>query len=121
MCIARADGLAVNGRVKGDVPGVQVFLYGKPATKAKPRNCELITSMTKLPSSKPPQGQRPLCVGKTTEKGEFSFFGLPCGEKYTVLPYFEGEHTSFNVEPTSTHFKVGDENVVLGEHDYERM
>lgn len=107
------DGLAVSGRVKGDVPGVQVFLYGKPNTKAKPRNCDPITSMTKLPSSKPPKGQRPLCVGKTTEKGEFSFFGLPCGEKYVVVPYFEGEHTSFNVEPTFTRFKVDDTNVEL--------
>ena len=54
-----------------------------------------------------------MCVGKTTADGTFKLFGLQCGEKYTIVPYFVGEHTSFNVKPSKSSFKVEDQNLEL--------
>eukprot|EP00943_MAST-04B_sp_MAST-4B-sp1_P004921 g4921.t1 len=111
--VLQADGFVVQGNVEGDVPGVEIFLYGKEASTTKPRNCESITSITKLPLQKVPEGLRPLCVGETAADGTFKLFGLKCGEKFTIVPYFVGDHTSFNVKPGKSSFTVENQNVEL--------
>ena len=107
------DGFMAQGKVEGEIQGVQIFLYGKAATTSKPRNCKAITSMTKLPAGEAPKGLRPLCVAETAADGTFQLFGLGCGEKYTIVPYFVGEHTSFNVKPSKALFEIEDQNVEL--------
>lgn len=95
----QVEGFVAKGEVwssskdKTGVEGVTMFLYGKGKV---PSGCSPVP-----PSASVPLGQKtePLCMASTDKNGRFSVSGLRCGKAYSLIPFFQGKQTSFNVVP----------------------
>ncbi|XP_024394078.1 uncharacterized protein [Physcomitrium patens] len=85
------------------VLGVQVYLYSDEVP-------ELFCPQG--PGSATPLSKPALCHAVSDAEGKFSFSGVSCGQ-YTLVPYYRGENTLFDVSPSSKDISVGHESVKL--------
>ena len=102
-------GFDVRGKVvAGNQPiaGVSVMLYG---TNAVPRCADNAAADTTGPA-----GTAQRCRAVTDAAGEFVFPVVP-GGSYTLVPFYRGEHTQFEVSPAQIDFKVELDSVLLSQ------
>ncbi|OXU24420.1 hypothetical protein TSAR_002763 [Trichomalopsis sarcophagae] len=99
-------GFDVSGRVtttEGEPVGrVSFLLFGNGRTK----NCA--TSSVEGFDSK----QKPLCHVTSDETGRFLFPALSAGQ-YTIIPYYAGSKTKFDVQPSEFIFAVNHDSLIL--------
>jgi len=102
-------GFDVRGKVlSGNQPiaGMDIVLFGKNSGVKCTDNSPADVSN--------PSGAAQVCRTKTDAKGEFLFPVLPSGV-YNLVPFYRGEHTSFEVSPASKTVEVGLDSVVVAE------
>ncbi|XP_048249948.1 nodal modulator 1-like [Haliotis rufescens] len=93
---------------EGDpIRGVNFVLFSDKVKKQDVSGCE----------SKPVKGftstmGTPLCHVISAANGAFSFPSLPTG-KYTIVPFYKGEHITFDVVPAKLEFVVGHQSIKL--------
>eukprot|EP01114_Cavostelium_apophysatum_P010153 TRINITY_DN2361_c0_g1_i6.p1 TRINITY_DN2361_c0_g1~~TRINITY_DN2361_c0_g1_i6.p1 ORF type:complete len:1184 (-),score=357.86 TRINITY_DN2361_c0_g1_i6:30-3581(-) len=73
------------------VLGVDVLLYSDTVKKV---NCPPVTTKGN------DENKKPLCGARSDEKGRYAFQNIPCGT-YTLVPFYRGANTTFEVIPTS--------------------
>jgi len=101
-------GYDVSGTIKSEdekISGVDFLLYSKTV---KSVDCPKVTIET------PKDLGTALCSAKSDSEGKFVFKNIPCGE-YTVVPYYRGLNTTFDVEPNSVQVSVSTGSVTLKE------
>ena len=97
-------GYQVVGRVQSEnepIKGVNFVLFSKSVNKQDIFDCE--KSVPKGFVS--PNKQEPLCYVMSKDDSTFTFPSLPVG-KYSIVPFFKGEHIRFDVVPVSMDFTV---------------
>ncbi|KAL5020566.1 hypothetical protein ScPMuIL_003458 [Solemya velum] len=95
-------GYDVTGRVFSDgdpVKGVNFILFSKIVEK------DLITGCDKSAIKGFTNPEKPLCHVTSAENGQFKFPALPTGV-YSLVPYYKGEHITFDVVPAKMEFAV---------------
>jgi hypothetical protein len=93
-------GFDVSGKVlAGDQPmaGVGIVLFGSKALK----KC----ADSSVAAVTGPAGSKQVCRTTTNSNGEFVFPVVP-GGKFTVVPFYKGEHTQFEVTPGEVEINV---------------
>ncbi|XP_072165899.1 BOS complex subunit NOMO3-like [Diadema setosum] len=96
------SGYDVRGKVMSEGETIKdvYFILFSDAVKAEDVQCEK-TGVTGYQS----QDKSPLCHVQSDANGQFVFPGLASGT-YNVVPFYKGEHTTFDVVPPSLQFTV---------------
>jgi len=100
------SGYDIRGRVLADdepVSGVAFLLYSEGNV---PIDCPEVDIT-------PPEGaKKPQCVAFSDDDGQFLFKNIPCG-KFTLVPFYKGDHTTFDVVPAGVKVVIDKGSVIL--------
>lgn len=104
-------GYDVQGRVLSEgepIKDVYFILFSPTVVQKDVSGC----NKTPLTGYQAPAGMSPLCSVQSNEQGVFLFPSLPTGQ-YSVVPFYKGEHITFDVIPTSMDFAVKHDSLQL--------
>ncbi|XP_029647558.1 nodal modulator 1 [Octopus sinensis] len=102
-------GYDVNGHVFSEgepIKGVNFLLYSDTVDP------QLVTDCEKTPVKSLKNGDNSICHMSSKEDGTFSFASLPTGQYY-LIPFYKGEHITFDVVPEKMVFQVKHNSVIL--------
>ncbi|XP_038065332.1 nodal modulator 1-like isoform X2 [Patiria miniata] len=105
------SGYDVTGHVMSEgepIKDVHFLLFSDTVSKEDVTQCDT----TPVKGYTNAQGKTPLCSVTSTEEGKISFPSLPSGQ-YTMVPFYQGQHITFDVMPTSMDFSVAHDSVTL--------
>ncbi|PIK59939.1 putative nodal modulator 1 [Apostichopus japonicus] len=95
----QVKGYDINGRVESDgepVRGVMFVLLSESVSKEDVSDCDqTVVSGFKVSTKK-----KQLCHVQSDQDGNFIFPSVPAGD-YTMIPFYQGEHITFDVLPSS--------------------
>ncbi|CAH1796880.1 unnamed protein product [Owenia fusiformis] len=104
-------GYDVSGKVFSEgepIKGVNFILFSQTVSAKSIKGCD-----TKpVAAFKAPAGKQPLCHVVSGQDGSFSFPQLPAAD-YSIMPFYKGEHITFDVIPSVLDFTVNHNTVVL--------
>nr|KAG5688657.1 hypothetical protein BaRGS_017511 [Batillaria attramentaria] len=105
-------GYDVKGQVFSEgepMKGVNFVLFSK---SGKQQSGQLQGCEKSAPKGFPSQSQQPLCYVTSQADGSFVFATVPTGQYYLV-PFYKGDHITFDVEPEKLEFEVHHDSVVF--------
>ncbi|KAK7106662.1 BOS complex subunit NOMO1-like isoform X2 [Littorina saxatilis] len=103
-------GYDVKGQVFSEgepMKGVNFVLFSANGKKPAVGGCDKA-----LPKGYPSASQQPLCHVTSQADGSFVFTTIPTGQYYLV-PFYKGEHITFDVEPEKLDFEVTHDSVAF--------
>ncbi|XP_022098471.1 nodal modulator 1-like [Acanthaster planci] len=105
------SGYDVTGHVMSEgepIKDVHFLLFSDTVSKEEISQCDT----TPVKGFTGTQAKTPLCSVTSTDEGKITFPSLPSGQ-YTMVPFYQGEHITFDVMPTSMDFSVAHDSVTL--------
>ncbi|XP_072048765.1 LOW QUALITY PROTEIN: BOS complex subunit NOMO1-like [Amphiura filiformis] len=105
------SGYDVQGQVLSEgepIKDVYFILFSQTITQKAVSGC----NTSPLNGFEPPAGKSALCSVQSNQQGIFVFPSLPTGA-YSVVPFYKGEHITFDVIPTSMNFSVKHDSLKL--------
>ncbi|XP_071806150.1 BOS complex subunit NOMO1-like [Asterias amurensis] len=105
------SGYDVTGHVMSDgepIKDVHFLLFSDAVSKTDVSQCD----PAPVKGYTHPQGKVPLCSVTSSQQGQISFKALPTG-KYTMVPFYQGEHITFDVIPSTMDFQVNHDSLTL--------
>ncbi|ESO93836.1 hypothetical protein LOTGIDRAFT_104485 [Lottia gigantea] len=107
------SGYDVTGEVLSEgehIKGVNFILFSSTVKQQDITSCE----KTAPKGYKTNQANKPLCYVTSSDNGKFVFPSLPTG-KYEIIPFYKGEHITFDVLPDKLSFEVEHQSLNLQE------
>ncbi|XP_055958789.1 BOS complex subunit NOMO1 [Patella vulgata] len=105
------SGYDVSGVVSSDgeyIKGVNFLLFSSTVKQQDVTGCE----KSPLKGFTGNQASKPICYVTSQQNGRFIFPSLPTG-KYYIVPFYKGEHITFDVLPEKLEFEVQHQSVQL--------